>query len=121
MKDQITLILLFFALLVGCNRPIEVRDANLVPEGELSAFLEQAKTGDFHDLERSGRALLKPGLSIPDHETRLKAFPSSSNEAGLIGYELMSFEGDGSAGGINLILKADTGEITQFLPFEATL
>lgn len=120
MTNQITFMVAVVVLLVGCSQHPAVRPAIIVPEKELSAFLEQTKTGDFHDLSRVGEALLKPGLRIVDYKTKLKDFPSGILKEGQVRYELMSFHGDGGAGGINLFLNADTGEIIQFLPFDAT-
>ncbi len=117
---SVMLVIAVFALLAGCTRPRATPAANAVPEELLSAFLTQVKTQDYHDVARDGRDLLKPGLVIPDHKTKLKDFPSGNPEKGQVRYELMSFHGDSSAGGINLFLKEETGEIIQFIPFEAT-
>ena len=106
------------ALLVGCARPLATPVANVVPEEQLSAFLAQVQTQDYHDVAKGGRTLLKPGLLIPDHKTKLKGFPSGTPEKGQVRYELMSFQNESGGYGINLFLKEETGEIISFIPFE---
>lgn len=108
------------ALLAGCNQDRTDHAIKVVPESELAAFLKRAKTEDFHTVARAGERLLKPGFFITDHKTMLQGFPSATGREGQTRYELMSFRRSGSAGGINLFLDASTGEIIQFLPFEAT-
>jgi len=105
-------------LLIGCAPHRAEPATTVVPEGELTAFLAQVKTQDYHDVARTGKALLRPGLVIPDHETRLKGFPSSVLEEGIVRYDLMSFEGEQGGYGIHLFLKEESGEIINFLPFE---
>jgi hypothetical protein len=117
MKSAI-LVIAVFALLAGCSRPRATPAANVVPEEQLSAFLAQVKTQDYHDVAREGRALLKAGLVIPDHKTKLKAFLSGNPEKGQVRYELMSFQGEQGGYGINLFLKEETGAIIKFDAFE---
>jgi len=117
MKSAI-LVIAVFALLAGCTPRRATHAANVVPEEQLSTFLAQVKTQDYHDVARDGRALLKPGILIPDHKTKLKSFPSGNPERGQVRYELMSFQGEQGGYGINLFLKEETGEIISFVPFE---
>lgn len=123
-RDKMKSLILFIAviaLLVGCTLPQANQVANVVQEEQLSAFLEQVKTQDYHDVARTGRELMKPGLLIPDYKTKLNAFPSRIPEEGQVLYELMTFQNVGKVGGINLFLNEETGEIIRFIPFEVTI
>ena len=112
------LVLAVLIPLISCAPHRAEPAVKVVPEGELSAFLVEVKTEDYHEVARTGKALLRPGLVIPDHKTRLRGFPSTVLEEGKIRYELMSFEGEQGGYGINLFLKEETGEIVGFVPFE---
>lgn len=119
MKQTLTLLSLF-VLFFSCSQEQSIPTAKIIQENDLSAFLEQTKTGDFHNIIHTGQSLLKPGFFIPYHKKFFKAFSSEITEKGQIRYELMSFTGPGSVGAINLFLKNETGEIIQFMPVEAT-
>jgi hypothetical protein len=93
---------------------------SVVSSSDLAIFLELVESGDFHAVARRGETLLKPGQYIPDYAVQFKAFPAGRTKNGQIRYDLMQFKGTAGAGGVLLFLKEDTGEIVQFLPFEAT-
>jgi hypothetical protein len=116
MKSAIAIVVIAVCtLLTSCGQQ---RRDNVVPEKELSTFLEQVKTQDYHDVARAGEALLKPGLVIVDHKSKLKDFPSDIPEDGQVRYELMSLHGDNGGYYINLFVKEETGEILAFTPLE---
>ncbi len=95
-------------------------DPPAVPPGRIDRFVRAIGSSGYHRLARMGADLFKPGLRIPDHAERFKAFPSTRPAPDQVRYVFFSTKGEAGAAEISLFVVKDTGEIVKFSNVEAT-